>query len=315
MQGCLSCCRSLMWSEDIVHDEVPFLEDGRGLGSLQSTNLQSDDQESKENNVIKRCTYNVETNLVAVSRHSAGSSLARGTNSQLKSQDSNVDPNHSTLFIALECSAISGWDLQWLLLLLLLVWLLLLLLRFHLPLLSLLLLIFLLLLTINYYYYYSVVNTIVVAFAIAVVLLFLLLLTWIWLWLVLVLLLYCCHCFLNLSNTIISLSILLLFAIAITTSLTVTIVIMMFIMFTTLMILSLLPNRPSLTVVKGCTRLHNRHGGVRDAGCKLLDTRQEGLAMDSRGLRLSTRAGISRQIHSGNNLMLDFFLEADMPSS
>lgn len=36
-----------MWSEDIVHDEVPFLEDGRGLGSLQSTNLQSDDQESK----------------------------------------------------------------------------------------------------------------------------------------------------------------------------------------------------------------------------------------------------------------------------
>lgn len=158
----------------------------------------------KENNVIKRCTYNVETNLVAVSRHSAGSSLARGTNSQLKSQDSNVDTNHSTLFIALECSAISCWDLQWLLLLLLLVWLLLLLLRFHLPLLSLLLLIFLLLLTINYYYYYSVANTIVVAFAIAVVLLFLLLLTWIWLWLVLVLLLLLLPLlFKSIKNTII----------------------------------------------------------------------------------------------------------------
>lgn len=81
---------------------------------------------------------------------------------------------------------------------------------------------------------------------------------------------------------------------------------MMFIMFTTLepsMILSLLPNRPSLTVVKGLHTIAYRHGGVRDGGCKLLDTRQEGLAMDSRGLRLSTRAGISRQIHSGNNLI------------
>lgn len=204
MQGCLSCCRSLMWSEDIVHDEVPFLEDGRGLGSLQSTNLQSDDQESKREQRYQAVHLQCWNQPCAVSRHSAGSSLARGTNSQLKSQDSNVDTNHSTLFIALECSAISGWDLQCLLLLFLLVWLLLLLLRFHLPLLSLLLLIFLLLLTINYYYYYSVANTIVVAFAIAVVLLFLLLLTWIWLRLVLVLLLLLLPLlFKSIKNTII----------------------------------------------------------------------------------------------------------------
>lgn len=37
--GCLVFMLQVMWSEDIVHDEVPFLEDGRGLKSSHRTCL------------------------------------------------------------------------------------------------------------------------------------------------------------------------------------------------------------------------------------------------------------------------------------